>query len=259
MEKDNQTPKTKKDTFMERYSSRHPDVNAEDEESFYGGISDDYDQYENENSTLKSENERYRKNESDLIGRISAGEDNGAYLDGMMNGKHVLETAIEIHGRDGLMEYLQDESLAEKFMEADKRHKDSIDKNNKLREESEKNAEQTDADISAAIEAGRFTQEEANEAIEGILDICDGITLNICKPEWIEMWLSAKNHDSDVDNAREEGRMDGVNEGIEKQMAKRKSATAPAGKPSMPVGGGGRTDKEERKRGGSLSSMLMGS
>ena len=90
-----------------------------------------------------------------------------------------------------------------------------------------------------------------------MFDIADGLELNVCKPEWIEMVLAANNHDKDVDAAREEGRINGKNEGLEQNIRGRKKG-APQGQPSMPVNMGGRPANKEQKRGGSLASLLMG-
>lgn len=38
--------KSKKDTFRERFSKRYPEVNLEDEESYYDGVNRMFDEYE---------------------------------------------------------------------------------------------------------------------------------------------------------------------------------------------------------------------
>lgn len=257
MATETQPVKSKKDSFRESYSKRHPDANFDDEESIYGGINEDYDNFDNEISTLKGENERYKRDQDDFINAMTSNKDNGAYVSGMMQGKDILETAIGIHGYDGLIEYLQSEEAREKYKEADAKHKEDLANSKKLDEEADANAEQTNKELADAIAAGRFTEEEKDKALEQLFDIADGLELNVCKPEWIEMVLAANNHDKDVDAAREEGRINGKNEGLEQNIRGRKKG-APQGQPSMPVNMGGRPANKEQKRGGSLASLLMG-
>lgn len=257
MAENTQTPKSKRDTFRESHTKRHPELNWDDEEAVYGSINDDYGNFDNQINELTESNNRYKKDQDDFIAAISSGENNGEYIDGMMNGREPLDTAIGIHGYDGLIEYLSDPETREAYIEADKRHQEKLDKQKKFEEEKAKNAEETDAAIGAAIEAGEFTMEEYNEAVNGLFDIADGITLNVCKPEWIKMWLAAKNHDADVDAARAKGELDGRNAGIEENIRKTKN-TNNDGKKAMPIGVGGKpVSQKPNANDGKLAGMLF--
>lgn len=251
-----QTAKSKRDTFRESHAKRHPELNMDDEEAMYGSIAEDYGNYDNQIAELTESNNKYKKDQDDFIAAMASGEDNGAYIDGMMNGRDMWDTAIGIHGYDGLLEYLNNPETREKYKNAEERHKKQIEDNKAFKKEREANAAKTDEEISAAIEAGEFTEQDYNDAIDGLLDIADGISLNVVKPEWVKMWISAKNHDNDVDAAREEGRMDGLNQGIEKNIGRRKKNES-EGQPQMPVGVGGKNAKENTRNGGSLSSLLF--
>ena len=253
-----QSAKSKKDTFLEAHKGRHPELNAEDEEGFYGSLSDDYANYDNRISDLENENTKYKKDQDDFIAAMSSNENNSEFVDGMMNGRDWVDTAIGIHGYDGLVEYLQSEEARQKYKEADERHKEKLENIKKIDEEASRNAEKTDADIQKAIEEGRFTQEEYNNALSQLFDISDGLELNVCKPEWIEMILAANNHDADVDKAREDGRKEGRNEGLEENIGKRKNTAR--NEASMPVGMGGRAGGGEKKNGNGSKwgNLLLG-
>lgn len=254
-----QSAKSKKDTFNERLLGKRPDLNIEDEEAYYGALSEDYDNYENENRSLTEENERYKNNEKQIVDFATANRNNGMYLDDLMNGKDIFESAVSRHGYDGVLEYLQSEEAREKYRKADEDYRARLDKSKALDEEAEKNRIETDGALSKAIEEGKFSREDCVKAIDFLMDINDGLNVNICKVEWIEMALKAMNYDNAVETSREEGRQEGVNEGVEKQMRNRKKNAAPANAPSMPVGAGGRSQMGEDKGDSkSLSNVLFG-
>lgn len=240
-----------RDKVRARVGASRPELNMDDEEAVYGAISEDYDNYDN----IQKENEGYKKRERDFADFITSGEHNGEYWEGLANGKDLFEIAVGIHGRDNLLEYLQSEEAIKKYEEADNAYKEKIAKNKELEEASQKNLEETDAALNKAVEEGRFTEEEANNAIEGLLDLADALKMNVCKPEWIEMWLKAQSYDHDVESARSEGHADGVNEGIDKQMSSRREKRGGGG-PNMPVGAGG-SNAEKKQTGGTIADKLF--
>lgn len=253
-----QSTKSKKDIFNERLSSKRPELNLEDEDAYYGAISEDYDNFENQAKTLGDENERYKSNEKQLVDFATANKNNGMYLDDLMNGKDIFASAVERHGYEGVLEYLQSEEAREKYKQEDDNYRAKLEKSKALDDEAEANRQETDKNLLAAIESGKFTREECEKAIDFLMDINDGLNVNHCEVSWIEMALKAMNHDSDVDNAREEGRIEGVNQGVEKQMKKKSKDAVPNNMPSMPVGAGGKKSIGGSKKDGSLSGVLFG-
>ena len=251
MAENTQPTKSQRDKVRERVGSSRPDLNMDDEEAVYGAISEDYDNYDN----IQKENEGYRKREQDFADFITSGEHNGEYWEGLANGKDLFEIAVSIHGRDNLLEYLQSEDAIKKYEAADQAYKDKLAKNKELEEASQKNLDETNTKLNQAVDEGRFSEDEATKAIEGLLDIADAIKLNICEPEWVEMWLKAQAYDHDVESARSEGRLDGINEGIDTQMSNRRARRGGSG-PSMPVGAGG-SSKDKGKAGGSIAEQLF--
>lgn len=256
MAEEMQSAKSKKDTLLEAHKGRHPELNAEDEDGFYGSLNDDYANYDNRISDLETQNNKYKKDQDDFLSAMNANENNAEFVDGMMNGKDWVETAVGIHGYDGLIEYLQSEEAREKYKAADAAHKEKIAKSKELDDEATANAEKTDAEIQQAIADGRFTQEQYDDAVSKLFDISDGLELNVCKPEWIEMVIKADNHDANVAKAREDGMVEGRNQGIEENIGKKKSAPQGA---AMPVGMGGKTGGNSSKKGdGSKWGSLFG-
>lgn len=227
-----------------------------DDEDMYRRLGEDFDNYDNQVAELSASNDRYKKDQEDLLKAVNANKDNGRYLEGMMNGEDFLSTAIGIHGYDGLIEYLQSEEAREKYREADEKHKAELAKSEELNKEAMANAEQTEKDIQQAIDGKRFTEEEFASALEELYGMADGLELNVCKPEWIEMVLAARNRDNDVAKAREEGRKQGVTEGLEKNLKQKKGTNKPQS--AMPVNLGGRTATEKRKTNGGRWGALLG-
>lgn len=256
MATENQANKSKRDLVRERVGKNRPDVNMDDEEAVYGAISDDYDHYDQENGRLTEENGNYKKREQQFADWITSGENNGEYFEGMMNGEDLFEVAARIHGYDALLEYLQSDEARNKYKKASEAFEAKKEENSKLEAECEKNLDETNSALSQAVDEGRFSEDDAKNAIEGLLDICDGLKVNVCKPEWIEMWLKANNYDSDIEASRKEGYTEGMNEGVDKQMRQRKSNRG-AGKTNMPVGAGG-ANQSNKPSGGSLAQQLMG-
>jgi hypothetical protein len=242
---------------MEKYRSRHPELKDEDEDGFYGSLEGDFDNFDNEINELRASNDKYKKDQDDFLRALASNKDNARYLEGMMNGEDQLETAIGIHGYDGLLDYLQSEEAREKYKKADEKHKEELAKNEELERECMANAEQTEKDLQKAITEGRFTKEEYQSALEELFNIADGLELNVCKPEWIEMVIAAKNRDRDVEQAREDGRKAGKNEGLEQNINSKKGARNADKKQTMPVGLGGRVGTEPKKGGQTLAEMLM--
>lgn len=257
MAEETQLAKSKKDTFIERHKAKHPDLDFNDEESVYGSINDDFDSFDNQMAELQSSNDKYKKDQDDFLNAMSQNKNNGQFISDMMQGKDWLDTAIGIHGYDGLIEYLSSEEAREKYKEADEKHKKSLEENEAIDKEAQKNAEETDANIQKAIEDGRFTQEQYENAVKTLFDISDGLELNVCKPEWIEMVIKADGSDDAIEKAREEGRLEGKNEGLEENIGGRKKSAAPSNAPSMPTGMGGRTSRGNGNKGGSLAQLLM--
>ena len=58
--------KSKRDMFRERFQQRHPDVNMDDDEAFYGQMNDDFDSQEND---LKG----YKEREKIILGHVHQG------------------------------------------------------------------------------------------------------------------------------------------------------------------------------------------
>lgn len=256
MASENQSVKSKRDTVRERVKASRPEVNLDDDESVYGAIADDYDHFDQENKRLQEENEGYAKDRQAMSDFLMSGRNNGEYLEGMLNGEDMFAVASRIHGKQALLDYLTSDEAEEKYKQANEEFEKRKEQEAALKKECDDNLKHTDEKLAQAVQDGLFTEEEATEAIKGLFDMADALKVNACEPEWIVMWLKAKNYDSDVTSARENGYNDGVNDGVDKQMKERKSSRSRS--IDMPMATGGSANKTEARSGGSLASKLMG-
>lgn len=218
----NPAPKTRKDSFNERFGKKYPDVSMEDEDAYYGALTDEFDRIE------KSDEQQRILGE--MLGRDprSAG-----LLMVMKNGGNPMEYLIESYGED-FREALNDEEKAKDFAAA-------FAKNIEKRAESEKLRAQAQANIQTMLDAldaaqadGSFSDDEAAKAFDylyGDGGLLDRILVNDIKKEDWMMLMKAENYDrmkaegeEAAKTAREEGLVEGRNANIDIQKKKQTQA-----------------------------------
>lgn len=210
---DNNGVKSRRDQQLERLRKKYPDKKFEDDEEIYGQISDDYDQYEHEL-------DGYRGREKALGDMFSADPRSAQFLADMHNGQDPVLGLVKNFGIE-IKDVLDNPEMQDKIAEANKEYVERVAKSKQLDEEYEKNME-------VSLETLRQFQEErgmSDEQIDAVADamltvVKDGVMGKFSR-ETLEMFVNAINHDSDVANASEEGRVAGRNakivEGLRKQ------------------------------------------
>ena len=223
--------KTGRDTFRERFSSRFPDVNADDEEAYYGALNGEFDRID---ASDKAQRE---------LGEVLARDHRSAgFLMVLRNGGNPMEYLIEEYGED-FREALNDEEKAKEFAAA-------FAKNVEKRADAEKLRAQADANMQAMVDAldaaqqdGSFSDDEAAKAFEYLYadgGLLDRILVNDIKQEdWMMLMKAAKYDDmvkakdAEVAEARTEGEVAGRNANIDIQKKKRSQVKAmPSNVPS---------------------------
>lgn len=219
---DNQQEKTRREQFMERFGQRHPDVDAGDEEAFYGALGDEWDRMDRSDAAQRE------------LGELLASDPRSAgFLMVMRKGGNPMEYLIEQYG-DDFREALNDEAKAKEFAEAFSKYTEKQAKNKELQAQAEANMQRMLDDLDAAKAEGKFTDEDADKAYSylygdgGLLDRI--ITNDITKDDWM-MLMKAANYDlmqqdakNRVAEARHEGEVAGRNANIE--LNKRKHTKA---------------------------------
>jgi hypothetical protein len=222
-----------KDAFRERFGKRFPDVNAEDEEAYYGALNNEFDR------VAKSDDEQKR------LGELLARDPRSAgFLMVLKNGGNPMEYLIEQYGED-FRDALNDEVKAKEFSAAFAKHVENNAKSEELRKQSEANRQAMIDALDAAQKDGSFTDDDAAKAFEFLYadgGLLDRILVNdIKKEDWMMLMKAAKYDDMVKENeakvaeAHDEGVIEGRNANIDIQKKKMDKAKAMPG--AVPTGG----------------------
>lgn len=211
-------PKSGKELLIERLKIQRPDLDVDDEESFYGAINADYDGYE------AGENEKKQMRDSlDKMLEVFDKHPEAAalYVDLARGGKSVLEYLIERYG-DDFKAILEDKDPAKiaKIAQAENKYRSRILSEEELKKESETNLlSSLDLLDEAAAEAG-LSDEEKDAVFESFASMIDDAIKNkVSKDTWV-MIIKGNQHDKDVASAIEEGEVRGRNTRIAEKVRK---------------------------------------
>ena len=223
--------KSGRDTFRERFGQRFPDVNAEDEEAYYGALNGEFDRME---ASDKAQRE---------LGEVLARDPRSSgFLMVLKNGGNPMEYLIEQYG-DDFREALNDEVKAKEFAAAFAKNVENRAKAEELKAQANANMEAMVEALDAAQADGSFADEDAMKAFEYLYadgGLLDRILVNdIKKEDWMMLMKAAKYDDMmkenevAVANAREEGEVAGRNANIDIQKKKQtKAKSIPGNVPS---------------------------
>ena len=209
---ENKGVKSRRDQHVERLRKKYPDKKFEDDEEIYGQISDDYDQYEQELGKYKE----YEKSLSDML---AADPRSAQFLSDMHNGLDPVLGLVRNFGID-IKNVLDDPEMQDKIAEANKEYVERVAKSKQLDDEYEKNMDATLETLREFQQERGMSDEQIDEVAAAMLGVVrDGVMGKFTK-ETLAMFVNALNHDSDVANAGEEGRIAGRNAKIVEGLRK---------------------------------------
>ena len=134
---------------MERFAQRYPDVAADDEEAFYGRLSDEFDRIDRSDAAQRE------------LGELLAGDPRSAgFLMVMRRGGNPMEYLIEQYG-DDFREALNDETKAKEFSAAFSKYAEKQAKDKELQAQAEANMQRMLAELDNAKAEGSFTDDDA--------------------------------------------------------------------------------------------------
>lgn len=214
--------KSRKDTFNERFGKRFPDVDAADEEAYYGALNDEFDRVEKNDNAQRE------------LGEVLAGDPRSAgFLMALKNGENPMTYMIEMYGED-FKAALEDEAKAKELADAFAKYADKQAESERLRAESEKNMQGMMDALDEAQKDGSFSDDDAAKAFEylygdgGLLDRI--LVSDVRKEDWM-MLMKAENYDrmkaegeEAAKTAHEEGVVEGRNANIDIQKKKQTQA-----------------------------------
>lgn len=226
--------KSKLELLRERMRAKHPDADMDDDEAFYGRLGDDYDEYEQELETHRSQAQK--------LGDMFASDPRAAnFLQDWRNGEDPVVALVRRFGEDSIREALDNPEHLDKLGEAQKEYLERLSQNRDLEAQYESNI----AASLEALEAMQAREGLSDEDMERGLGLLQGLMSDYLvgkiKPESVSMMLKADGYDQAVSSARHEGTVAGRNAKIEERLRSHKGGDGVAhlsGAPvSLPSGG----------------------
>lgn len=208
---ENNPVRSRRDRHLERLRTRYPDKKFEDDEEIFGQISDDYDQYEAENSA-------YKEHEKAFSDMFHSNPRSARLMMDWKDGKDPVSSLIRIYGKDEILAAIEDPARLEAIEEANKEFADRVAKNDEYDAQYEKNFPRSVQAIEAWMAETGTGEEEVDNAVVILSKICGDFIVGKFTPETIEMIMKAQGHDADVAKAREEGEVAGRNSKIVEKM-----------------------------------------
>jgi hypothetical protein len=207
-----------KDTFRERFGKRFPEVNAEDEEAYYGALNGEFDRMEASD-----------KAQRELGDALARDPRSAGFLMVLKNGGNPMEYLIEQYG-DDFRDALNDEEKAKEFAAAFAKNVEGRAKADELKAQADANMQSMVDALDAAQADGSFKDEDAMKAFEYLYadgGLLDRILVNdIKKEDWMMLMKAAKYDDMIKENeakvaeAHDEGVIEGRNVNIDIQKKK---------------------------------------
>lgn len=202
---------SRRDKHLERLRKKYPDKQFEDDEAIFGQISDDYDQFEQENKTMRDREKAFSE-------MFVSNPKSARLMMEWKNGKDPVAALISIYGKEDILAAIEDPEKLEAIEQANKDFAEKVAKNDEYEAQYEKNLPASLRAIEAWAEKRGVGDEEIDKAVDALSKLCGDFILGKITPESIEMMLNAINHDTDVANAQEEGEVAGRNAKIVEKM-----------------------------------------
>ncbi len=225
MEKtENEKVKTKRELIAERLKNRYPDKDFTDDEAMYGQIHDDFDEFDKELAG-------YEEREKAFTDMFASDPRSAQFMTDWRSGDDPEVALIRRHGKDNLLDAINDPEKLEVIAEANKNYVERVAKEKELEDLYQANLAESIKALDAMPGTEGITEEDVNKAMTFLLGVIrDGIVGKF-SPESVMMALKAINHDADVENANQEGLVQGKNTKIEEKLRKPKTGdgTTPLG------------------------------
>lgn len=224
-----QAKKSRRDTFRENFSTRHPDVNMDDEEAYYGALDDEYN--------ANAEELRRNRENNEKLNNMFLENPNAAYfMNDLLDGKKQMGVALMEQFGDLFKEAVNDPSPenVKAFADALDAHAKQIKKNDELQAQFEQNVDASETTIENWAQEHKATPEQIDAIREFINQQFGNLIAGIISPEMLDFAFKGLNYDKDVAAAEESGQAAGRNQRIEEKMRKGKGDGMPM------IAGGGR-------------------
>lgn len=222
---------TRKGKHLKRMKEKYPDRNLDDDEELFGAIGDDYDEYDEKVGA-------YEKEFNSMRDLLKNDPRSGQFLTDMHEGKSPWASYIRLYGPE-LKDMLDDPDTIDQIAEAEREYKERVAQSQKADEEYEANIKQT----IQMLEGYKTSRGMDDDAIDDVLAAAIGIVrdgiVGKFTEDTLDMICKALNHDKDVAEANETGRIAGRNDRINERLktSQKGDGTVPLGGKSNTAGG----------------------
>ncbi len=207
---ENNPVKSRRDQHLERLRKKYPDKQFDDDEAIFGQISDDYDQFEQENATMRDREKAFAE-------MFTSDPRSARMMMEWKNGNDPAISLLRIYG-DDILEACNDPEKQEAIREANKEFAEKVAKEKEYEELYDRNIEESLSGLEQMATEEGLSEEEIDKAMEYLVSICRDMMLGKFTRETVRMMLNAINHDTDVANAQEVGEVAGRNAKIVEKM-----------------------------------------
>lgn len=212
---DNEQVRTKKEIALNRFKSKYPDSNFDDEEVLFGQINDDYDDYDKRIGEMQEREQTF----ADLFTQDPR---SASFFMSWRKGEDPHLALIRMYGTD-IVDIINDPERQEEVAEANKEYLDRVAESEKYEEEYKRNLAESMAHLEKMQQEQGISDDEAEQLVQYLVNIYQDVVMGKFTPEALEMARKALHHDEDVAVASHEGEVRGRNEKIEEKLRTRNS------------------------------------
>lgn len=209
---DTKQVKSKRDLVSERMKGRHPDKDFADEESFFGQINDDYDEYDRELAG-------YKEREGKFSEMFTSDPRTARLMVEWRDGRDPIASLLSMYG-DELKEALEDPEKREELAEANREYAERVTKEKEYEEEYSRNIAESLSAIEKAQGERGLSDDQVDAAMGWLIGIIRDGVMGKFAPETIDMAVKAQNFDAAMEQAGQEGEVRGRNSRIEEKLRK---------------------------------------
>lgn len=208
-----QPTRSRRDTFREGFKARHPDVDMDDEEAYYGALDDEYNAQSKELERDRADNER--------LNRMFMENPNAAYfMNDLLDGKENVGVSLMRHFGQTFKDAVDDptEENVKAFADALDEHAKKVKENDRLQKEFEQNADLSETTIEQWAQQHNADGQQIDAMREFINGQFSKLLSGIITPEMLDFAYKGLNYDNAVAAAEERGAASGRNERIQERM-----------------------------------------
>lgn len=212
--------KTKRQSFGERLKGRYPDINVDDDEELFERINSDYDDYDNQIAG-------YKEREGKFSDMFTSDPRSARLMMDWRDGADVAVNLVRLYGTD-IADAINDPEKQEAIAEANKEYMERVAQEKDYEEQYNKNLQSSLSTLETMQEESGLSDDDIDAAMELIITISKDAMLGKFTPETIKLALNARNYDTAVEQAEQEGEIRGRNTKIKEELRKPKKGDGTA-------------------------------